>query len=65
MFQGAAKSSAVCRGMLLSIRQYCTKTATKLRVSEAISGAGLGDNVKVQVKLVPLFRSCMIVFPKL
>lgn len=53
MFQAVAKTlsvastSSVSRGML--IRHYCKKTPTKLRVSEAISVAELGANVKVQV----------------
>ncbi|XP_022604632.1 probable asparagine--tRNA ligase, mitochondrial [Seriola dumerili] len=54
MFQAAAKTfsvaptASVCRGILSSIRQYCKKTPTKLRVSEALSSAELGANVKVQ-----------------
>uniref|UniRef100_A0A3B4YNH3 Asparaginyl-tRNA synthetase 2, mitochondrial n=1 Tax=Seriola lalandi dorsalis TaxID=1841481 RepID=A0A3B4YNH3_SERLL len=54
MFQAAAKTfsvaptASVCRGILSSIRQYCKKTPTKLRVSEALSSAELGTNVKVQ-----------------
>ncbi|XP_039986761.1 probable asparagine--tRNA ligase, mitochondrial [Xiphias gladius] len=54
MFQAAAKTlsvvstTSVSRGISLSIRHYCKKTPTKLTVSEALSGAGLGANVKVQ-----------------
>uniref|UniRef100_A0A3Q1GU53 asparagine--tRNA ligase n=1 Tax=Acanthochromis polyacanthus TaxID=80966 RepID=A0A3Q1GU53_9TELE len=54
MFQAVTKTlsvtstSPVCRGILLGIRHYCKKTPTKLRVSEALSGADLGANVKVQ-----------------
>lgn len=53
MFQAAAKSflltttGSVSRG-LLNIRQFCKKTPIKLRISEALSGAELGANVKVQ-----------------
>uniref|UniRef100_A0A4W6CFJ2 asparagine--tRNA ligase n=1 Tax=Lates calcarifer TaxID=8187 RepID=A0A4W6CFJ2_LATCA len=54
MFQAAAKTlsiastSSVSRAILFSLRHYCKKTPTKLRVSEALSGAELGENVKVQ-----------------
>uniref|UniRef100_A0A8D2ZJC0 asparagine--tRNA ligase n=1 Tax=Scophthalmus maximus TaxID=52904 RepID=A0A8D2ZJC0_SCOMX len=54
MFQAAAKSvsaasaSAASRGILSSVRRYCDKTPTKLRVSEALSAAELGARVKVQ-----------------
>ncbi|XP_070761554.1 asparaginyl-tRNA synthetase isoform X2 [Enoplosus armatus] len=54
MFQAAAKAisvastTSVSRGILLSIRHYCKRTPTKLRISEAVSGAELGANVKVQ-----------------
>ncbi|XP_072248069.1 asparaginyl-tRNA synthetase [Leuresthes tenuis] len=54
MFHGVAKAltatsfTSVSRGVLFGIRQYCKKTATKLRVSEALLGAELGENVKVQ-----------------
>ncbi|XP_071372455.1 asparaginyl-tRNA synthetase isoform X2 [Centroberyx affinis] len=54
MFQAAAKmfvlapNVSVSRGILLSIRHYCKKTPTKLRVSEALSGGELGANIKVQ-----------------
>ncbi|KAM4567035.1 asparaginyl-tRNA synthetase [Odontesthes bonariensis] len=54
MFQGVAKRltaasfTSVSRGDLFDFRHYCKKTATKLRVSEALSGAELGENVKVQ-----------------
>lgn len=61
MFQAAAKTSSVCRGILLCIRHYSKKTPTKLRVSEAISGAGLGGNVKVQVKLTPMILYLMLI----
>lgn len=53
MFQAAAKTlsvastTSVSRG-ILSVRHYCKRTPTKLRVSEAVSGAELGANVKVQ-----------------
>lgn len=61
MFQAAAKTlsiastSSVSRAILFSLRHYCKKTPTKLRVSEALSGAELGENVKVQVTLAPSF----------
>ncbi|XP_062242252.1 probable asparagine--tRNA ligase, mitochondrial [Platichthys flesus] len=51
MFQAAAKTlssastSSVSRGISSSLRHYCEK---RLRVSEALSGADLGTNVKVQ-----------------
>ncbi|KAM9853155.1 asparaginyl-tRNA synthetase [Aulostomus maculatus] len=56
MFQAAAKTlpltptiSSVCRVVLLNnIRYYCKKTPRKIRVSEALSGAEVGTNVKVQ-----------------
>uniref|UniRef100_A0A3Q3S626 asparagine--tRNA ligase n=1 Tax=Mastacembelus armatus TaxID=205130 RepID=A0A3Q3S626_9TELE len=49
MFQAAAKTlSASCQAVSFSIRHYCRKTPTKLRISEALSGAKLGENVKVQ-----------------
>uniref|UniRef100_A0A3P8SY54 asparagine--tRNA ligase n=1 Tax=Amphiprion percula TaxID=161767 RepID=A0A3P8SY54_AMPPE len=54
MFQAVTKTLSVasttsaCRGILLGIRHYCKKTPTKLRVSQALSGADLGANVKVQ-----------------
>lgn len=55
MFQYAAKSISaaanISRAPLLSFRHYCQKTPTKLRVSEALAGAQLGENVKVQVTL--------------
>ncbi|KAM9732694.1 asparaginyl-tRNA synthetase [Menidia menidia] len=38
----------VSRAVLLATRHYCKKTATKLRVSEALSGSELGENVKVK-----------------
>ncbi|XP_037318283.2 probable asparagine--tRNA ligase, mitochondrial [Pungitius pungitius] len=56
MFQSAAKTFSVAtttaatltRGTWFSIRHYCNKTPARLRVSEAVSGAELGANVKVQ-----------------
>uniref|UniRef100_UPI003AAD7CB0 asparaginyl-tRNA synthetase isoform X2 n=1 Tax=Centroberyx gerrardi TaxID=166262 RepID=UPI003AAD7CB0 len=54
MFQTAAKmfvlapNVSLSRGILLSIRHYCKKTPTKLRVSEALSSGELGANIKVQ-----------------
>ncbi|XP_035010884.1 probable asparagine--tRNA ligase, mitochondrial [Hippoglossus stenolepis] len=51
MFQAAAKTlssastSSVSRGISSSLRHYCEKT---LRVSEALTGAELGANVKVK-----------------
>lgn len=62
MFQSAAKTLSVAtttaatltRGTSFSIRRYCQKTPATLRVSEAVSGAKLGANVKVQVTL----RAC-------
>lgn len=60
MFQAAAKTlsvastTSVSRG-ILSVRHYCKRTPTKLRVSEAVSGAELGANVKVQVTLTATF----------
>ncbi|XP_069390308.1 asparaginyl-tRNA synthetase [Paralichthys olivaceus] len=51
MFQAAAKTlsaastASVSRGLSSSFRYYCEKT---LRVSEALSGAELGTDVKVQ-----------------
>uniref|UniRef100_G3PEK9 Asparaginyl-tRNA synthetase 2, mitochondrial n=1 Tax=Gasterosteus aculeatus aculeatus TaxID=481459 RepID=G3PEK9_GASAC len=56
MFQSAAKTLSVAtttaatltRGTSFSIRRYCQKTPATLRVSEAVSGAKLGANVKVQ-----------------
>uniref|UniRef100_A0A8C3ABS9 asparagine--tRNA ligase n=1 Tax=Cyclopterus lumpus TaxID=8103 RepID=A0A8C3ABS9_CYCLU len=48
MFQAAAKTLSLSRGASFSIRRYCFKTPAKLRVSEAVSGAHLGANVKVQ-----------------
>ncbi|XP_041796831.1 probable asparagine--tRNA ligase, mitochondrial [Chelmon rostratus] len=54
MFRGAARmfsvvtTTSVCRGILSSIRHYCKKTPTKLRISKALSGAELGANVRVQ-----------------
>lgn len=55
MFQAAAKSfvfalnTPVSRGILVHIRRYCNKTPIKLRISEALSGAELGANIKVEV----------------
>ncbi|KAM6987917.1 asparaginyl-tRNA synthetase isoform 2-T2 [Tautogolabrus adspersus] len=52
MLQAAAKTCSVAsttsRQILSTIRHYCKKTPTTLRVSEAVSGAGLGGNIKVQ-----------------
>ncbi|XP_013868232.1 asparaginyl-tRNA synthetase [Austrofundulus limnaeus] len=51
MFQAAAKTLSVFsvyRGVLFSLRHYCKNIPIKLRVSEALSGAELGANVKVQ-----------------
>ncbi|XP_020490565.2 probable asparagine--tRNA ligase, mitochondrial [Labrus bergylta] len=52
MFQAAAKTfwvaSTTSREILSTIRHYCKKTPTTLRVSEAVSGAGLDTNIKVQ-----------------
>ncbi|XP_053176597.1 GRB2-associated-binding protein 2-like isoform X1 [Scomber japonicus] len=53
MFQAVVKTlcvastRSVSRGILCT-RHYCKKTPTKLRVSEAISGAELGAHIKVQ-----------------
>lgn len=45
----AAAASSVNRGAFsVAFRRYCKKTSTKLRVSEALSGAQLGADVKVQ-----------------
>lgn len=45
----AAAASSVYRGAFsVAFRRYCKKTSTKLRVSEALSGAQLGADVKVQ-----------------
>lgn len=52
MFQAVATTlsvSSVYRGVLFSLRHYCKNIPLKLRVSEALSGAELGANVKVQV----------------
>lgn len=56
MFQAAAKTFLasnvpVSRGISLNIRRYCKKTPITLRISEALSGAELGANVKVKVTL--------------
>nr|XP_020470456.1 probable asparagine--tRNA ligase, mitochondrial [Monopterus albus] len=52
MFQAAAKAQSVAstlsQAVLLSIRHYCKKTPTKLRVSEALLGAEWGAHVKIQ-----------------
>lgn len=54
MFRAAATmfsvtpTASLCRGVLFSIRHYCKRTPTKLRVSQAFSGTELGANVKVQ-----------------
>ncbi|XP_075956927.1 asparaginyl-tRNA synthetase isoform X1 [Anarhichas minor] len=52
MFQAAAKTLSVAatltRGTSFSLRRYCKKTPAKLRVSQAVAGADLGANVKVQ-----------------
>ncbi|XP_074496554.1 asparaginyl-tRNA synthetase [Sebastes fasciatus] len=55
MFQAAAKTlsvaattSSVSRGVLVSVRHYCRRTPATLRVSEALSAAKLGENVKVK-----------------
>lgn len=40
---------------ILCIRHYCKNTPTKLRISEAISGSKLGDNIKVQVR-----KTCLL-----
>ncbi|KAM9359771.1 asparaginyl-tRNA synthetase [Symphorus nematophorus] len=54
MFRAAAKmlfaatTTPVSRRILLSVRYYCKRTPTKLRVSEAVSGAEPGANIKVQ-----------------
>ncbi|XP_008424626.1 asparaginyl-tRNA synthetase isoform X2 [Poecilia reticulata] len=47
-FVSAATASAYRRVFLVGLRRYCKKTSTKLRVSEALSGAQLGADVKVQ-----------------
>lgn len=58
MFQAAAKvlvcapSLSAARGVLSNIRHYCRKTPATLRVSEALTGAELGANIKVQVQLL-------------
>ncbi|XP_063349327.1 probable asparagine--tRNA ligase, mitochondrial [Pelmatolapia mariae] len=54
MLQSAAKvlsfasATSVSRGIATGIRHYCKNTPTKLRVSQALSGAELGSNIKVQ-----------------
>nr|ACQ58754.1 Probable asparaginyl-tRNA synthetase, mitochondrial precursor [Anoplopoma fimbria] len=51
MFQSAAKTLSVAtisRATWFSLRHYCQKAPATLRVSEAVSGAELGANVKVQ-----------------
>uniref|UniRef100_A0A3B4FRV3 Asparaginyl-tRNA synthetase 2, mitochondrial n=1 Tax=Pundamilia nyererei TaxID=303518 RepID=A0A3B4FRV3_9CICH len=54
MLQSAAKvlsfasATSVSRGIAAGIRHYCKNTPTKLRVSQALSGAELGSNIKVQ-----------------
>lgn len=58
MLQSAAKvlsfasATSVSRGIAAGIRHYCKNTPTKLRVSQALSGAELGSNIKVQVSSV-------------
>lgn len=54
MFRTAAKMLSVASTSsfsrrILSIRYYCKRTPTKLRLSEAVSGSKLGANVQVQV----------------
>lgn len=44
----AASTGAVSRRVTTAVRHYCKNTPTELRVSEALSGADLGANVKVQ-----------------
>lgn len=41
-------ASSLSRVILFNTRHYCKRIPTKLRVSEAISGAELGANIKVQ-----------------
>uniref|UniRef100_A0A3B3YG60 Aminoacyl-transfer RNA synthetases class-II family profile domain-containing protein n=1 Tax=Poecilia mexicana TaxID=48701 RepID=A0A3B3YG60_9TELE len=48
----AATASAYRRVFLVGLRRYCKKTSTKLRVSEALSGAQLGADVKGWVRSV-------------
>ncbi|XP_037533821.1 probable asparagine--tRNA ligase, mitochondrial [Nematolebias whitei] len=52
MFQAVAKKtrsvSSVYRGILFGLRHFCNNVPVKLRVSEALSGTGLGANVKIQ-----------------
>uniref|UniRef100_A0A1A8LGJ4 asparagine--tRNA ligase n=3 Tax=Nothobranchius TaxID=28779 RepID=A0A1A8LGJ4_9TELE len=54
MFQTVTKtllvssSSLVYRSICQSLRHYCNQSSTKLRVSEALTGAELGKNVRVQ-----------------
>lgn len=54
MLQSAAKvlsfasATSVSRGIAAGFRHYCKNTPTKLRVSQALSGAELGSNIKVQ-----------------
>uniref|UniRef100_A0A3Q3VWR2 asparagine--tRNA ligase n=1 Tax=Mola mola TaxID=94237 RepID=A0A3Q3VWR2_MOLML len=53
MFRTAAKMLSVASTSsfsrrILSIRYYCKRTPTKLRLSEAVSGSKLGANVQVQ-----------------
>lgn len=54
MFQAVTKTlsisstASVSWGISLGIRHYCTKIPIKLRVSDALSGAKLGANVRVQ-----------------
>uniref|UniRef100_M4AM01 asparagine--tRNA ligase n=1 Tax=Xiphophorus maculatus TaxID=8083 RepID=M4AM01_XIPMA len=60
MFQTAAKTFSVSaatassyrRVFSVGLRRYCKKTSTKLRVSEALSGAQLGAAVKGWVRSV-------------
>ncbi|KAG7479177.1 putative asparagine-tRNA ligase, mitochondrial [Solea senegalensis] len=49
MFQSAAKTLSVSRWILLNVRHYCKKkTASTLRVSEALSATEFGEHVKVR-----------------
>lgn len=54
MLQAAAKAlslaptAAVSRGLAFSARHFCKRTPATLRVCEAVSGAELGQNIKVQ-----------------
>lgn len=56
MFQTVARAfpvssiSPVSRCVSFGVRRFCEKNPTKLRVSEALLGAEVGEDVRVQVK---------------